>query len=83
MCCFLLVQLHKVGHKCKNSGPGWGVEWEGRDVTSTGTGVCITHSVEKSFLAQCWWAPGVTSLQLQHWPDDISYQITLTAATSQ
>jgi len=49
--------------------------------TSTGTGVCVTHSVEKSFLAQCWWAPGVSSLQ--HWPGDISYQITLMAATSQ
>jgi len=55
-------------------GLGWGVGWEVRDVTSTS--VCVTDSVEK-FLHS---VGGL--LQLQAWPGDISYQITLMADTS-
>jgi len=42
---------------------------------------CLPHSFCREVLAQCWWTHAAASLQ--HWPCDISYQITLTAATSQ
>jgi len=61
-----------------------GVGWQGRDVTSTVTGVCITHSGEQSLHS----VGGLLQLQAYNTGQmtdmtDTSYQITLTAATDQ
>jgi len=42
---------------------------------------CLRYSFCREVYAQRRWAPAATSLE--HWPGDISYQITLTATTSQ